>query len=118
MSTIVLATENLSIGYAPRRGLRRVIAANLNLTLHAGEVVCLLGPNGVGKSTLLRTLVGMQPPLAGRVFLDGVELSALSVREIARRLSVVLTERIEVGQLNAYALVALGRHATPTGPVG
>ncbi|MDW8144699.1 MAG: ABC transporter ATP-binding protein [Roseiflexaceae bacterium] len=110
MSTIVLATENLSIGYAPRRGPRRVIAANLNLALHAGEVVCLLGPNGVGKSTLLRTLVGMQPPLAGRVFLDGVELSALSVRDIARRLSVVLTERIEVGQLNAYALVALGRH--------
>lgn len=110
MSATVLATENLSIGYAPRRGPQRVIAADLNLALHAGEVVCLLGPNGVGKSTLLRTLVGMQPPLAGRVFLDGVDLSTLSVRAIARRLSVVLTERIEVGQLNAYALVALGRH--------
>ncbi len=110
MSVTVLATENLSIGYAPRRSPQRVIAADLNLALHTGEVVCLLGPNGVGKSTLLRTLVGMQPPLAGRVFLDGSDLATLSAREIARRLSVVLTERIEVGQLNVYALVALGRH--------
>jgi iron complex transport system ATP-binding protein len=110
MSTTVLATEALSIGYAPRRGPRRVIAEDLNLALRAGEVVCLLGPNGVGKSTLLRTLVGMQPPLAGRVFLDGADLATLNAREIARRLSVVLTERIEVGQLTAYALVALGRH--------
>ena len=110
MNTAILATEHLSIGYAPRRGPRRVVASNLNLTLHAGEVVCLLGPNGVGKSTLLRTLVGMQPPLDGRVWLDGVDLSTLSAREIARRVSVVLTERVEVGQLTVYALVALGRH--------
>ncbi|PMP84292.1 MAG: ABC transporter ATP-binding protein, partial [Roseiflexus castenholzii] len=110
MSATVLATEDLSIGYAPRRAPWRVIADNLNLALHAGEVVCLLGPNGVGKSTLLRTLVGMQPPLSGRVLLDGADIAALSPREIARRLSIVLTERIEVGQLTAYALVALGRH--------
>jgi len=110
MSRAILATEHLSIGYAPRRGPRRIVASNLNLTLHAGEVVCLLGPNGVGKSTLLRTLVGMQPPLDGRVWLDGVDLSTLSAREIARRVSVVLTERVEVGQLTVYALVALGRH--------
>lgn len=110
MSAPVLTTEDLGIGYTPRRGPRRVIAADLNLALHAGEVVCLLGPNGVGKSTLLRTLVGMQPSLNGRVFLDGADLATLSPREIARRLSVVLTERIEVGQLTAYALVALGRH--------
>ncbi len=110
MSRAILATEHLNIGYAPRRGPRRIVASNLNLTLHAGEVVCLLGPNGVGKSTLLRTLVGMQPPLDGRVWLDGVDLSTLSAREIARRVSVVLTERVEVGQLTVYALVALGRH--------
>lgn len=110
MSTFVLKAEGLDIGYRPRQGTPRVVAANLELHLHAGEVVCLLGPNGVGKSTLLRTLVGMQPPLAGRVWLDGADLTHLNPREVARRLSVVLTERIEVGQLTAYALVALGRH--------
>ncbi|MCG8351344.1 MAG: ABC transporter ATP-binding protein [Chloroflexales bacterium] len=110
MREIILQTEQLSIGYAPRRSPRRVVAANLDLTLHAGEVVCLLGPNGTGKSTLLRTLAGMQPPLAGRVLLNGADLTALAPRELARRLSLVLTERIEVGQLSVYALVALGRH--------
>ncbi|NWF78816.1 MAG: ABC transporter ATP-binding protein [Chloroflexi bacterium] len=110
MSETVLQAEALSIGYPGRQGAPRVIAADLYLRLHAGEVVCLLGPNGVGKSTLLRTLVGMQPPLAGRVWLDGADLRTLPPHELARRLSVVLTERIEVGQLSAYALVALGRH--------
>ncbi len=110
MSTVILATEHLSIGYAPRHGQQRLVAADLNLILRAGEMVCLLGPNGVGKSTLLRTLVGIQPPLGGRVWLDGIDLAWLSAREIARRISVVLTERIEVGQLTVYTLVALGRH--------
>ncbi len=110
MSAIMLETERLSIGYSPRRGPRRVVAADLSLALHAGEVGCLLGPNGVGKSTLLRTLVGMQPALGGRVLLDGADIAGLRPRDLARRLSVVLTERIEVGQLSAYALVALGRH--------
>ncbi|MGQ9528764.1 ABC transporter ATP-binding protein [Chloroflexus sp.] len=110
MSTVILATEHLSIGYALRRGQQRLVAANLNLVLRAGEMVCLLGPNGAGKSTLLRTLVGMQPPLRGRVWLDGVDIATLSARQIARRISVVLTERVEVGQLTVYALVALGRH--------
>jgi iron complex transport system ATP-binding protein len=110
MSNTILHTENLSIGYTARRNLPRVVAAGLNLALHAGEVVCLLGPNGAGKSTLLRTLVGMQPPLAGHVFLNGADITTLDQRALARQLSVVLTERIDVGQLSVYALVALGRH--------
>lgn len=110
MTHPILITEQLAIGYAPRRGSRRIVAANLNLRLHCGEMVCLLGPNGAGKSTLLRTLTGIQPPLAGRIWLDGRDLHTFSARELARRLSVVLTERVETGPLTAYALVALGRH--------
>ncbi|MCS6889182.1 ABC transporter ATP-binding protein [Chloroflexus sp.] len=110
MTNVVLSAENLSIGYPARRRQCRVIAKDLQLHLRRGEVVCLLGPNGAGKSTLLRTLTGMQPPLAGRIWLDGQDLSAFNARELARRMSVVLTERVEVGPLTAYALVALGRH--------
>ncbi|PDW00781.1 ABC transporter ATP-binding protein [Candidatus Viridilinea mediisalina] len=110
MHTTILQAEELTIGYRARRSAPSIVATQLNVALHAGEVVCLLGPNGVGKSTLLRTLVGMQPPLGGRVLLDGNDLSRLKPHEVARCLSVVLTERIEVGQLSAYALVALGRH--------
>ncbi|GIV94168.1 MAG: hypothetical protein KatS3mg056_2877 [Chloroflexus sp.] len=73
MSHPILVTEHLRIGYANRRGETRVVADQLNLTLNKGDVVCLLGPNGIGKSTLLRTLTGMQPPLAGRVLLDGID---------------------------------------------
>lgn len=113
MNDTVLTTDALSIGYKTRTDAGasvRVLAASLDLSLRSGELVCLLGPNGVGKSTLIRTLAGMQSPLAGRVMLAGTDLARLHPRDLARRLSVVLTERVDVGNLSAYALVALGRH--------
>lgn len=104
-----LVTDRLAIGYRARRAARRILD-NISVSLHAGELVCLIGPNGAGKSTLLRTLAGMQPPLAGTITLLGADLRALTPAERARRLSIVLTERIDAGLLTAHALVALGRH--------
>jgi iron complex transport system ATP-binding protein len=78
--------------------------------LRAGELVCLLGPNGAGKSTLMRTMAGMQKPLDGAVALNGVNIHELPARELAKQLSVVLTERISIGAMTAYSLVALGRY--------
>jgi iron complex transport system ATP-binding protein len=106
----VLETHDLAIGYAAPRKPDVVVARNLNFTLGAGELVCLLGPNGAGKSTLMRTIAGMQKPLAGRVMLCGDDIATLRPRQLAARLSVVLTDRPNVGLLNGYALVALGRH--------
>lgn len=103
----VLQTYDLTIGYSRPR---RVVVDGLNLSLAAGELVCLIGPNGVGKSTLMRTIAGLQPPLAGHVSLMGDDLGQLSARELAQRLSMVLTERVDAGLLPAYNLVALGRH--------
>ncbi len=110
MSEIVLETSNLSIGYNPSRQPVKVVAKDISLSLRAGELVCLLGPNGAGKSTLIRTLCGMRSPLSGHVKLMGEDISRLKPKEMARRLGVVLTDRIEVGMLSVYALVALGRH--------
>ncbi|MBL8165586.1 MAG: ABC transporter ATP-binding protein [Anaerolineae bacterium] len=107
--TALLTTVGLAVGYTARRVTTRVLDG-VNVTLRAGELVCLIGPNGAGKSTLMRTLAGMQPPLAGTITLAGDELTALSPAERARRLSIVLTERIDAGLLTAHALVALGRH--------
>ncbi|MEO0948818.1 MAG: ABC transporter ATP-binding protein [Cyanobacteria bacterium J06641_5] len=102
----VLTTESLSVGYSPGSPLGK----SISLALQAGELVCLLGPNGAGKSTLLRTLAGMQAPLSGDVRLLGDRLHRLSPRALARRLSLVLSEPLQVGLLSAYEVVALGRH--------
>ena len=106
----MLQACDLGIGYAPRRGPRVEVALHLDAHLVAGELVCLLGPNGAGKSTLMRTLAGLQKPLAGAVVLKGRDLHGLTESARARRLGLVLTERVEVGNLSAYALVALGRY--------
>lgn len=106
----LLHTENLDIGYRPARRPVVSVAEGLHLELLPGELVCLLGPNGAGKSTLLRTLAGMQPPLAGDILLMGESLAGLSAQALARRLSIVLTERLDTGPMTGYSLVALGRH--------
>lgn len=106
----VLQTEDLSIGYAPKHQDPYLVADHISVTLNRGEFVCLLGPNGAGKSTLIRTLVGMQKPLAGCVRLMDQDVTSLSAQELARLLSVVLTDRVQVGILSVRDLVALGRY--------
>ncbi|MCI0346998.1 MAG: ABC transporter ATP-binding protein, partial [Chloroflexi bacterium] len=104
-----LHLDALTIGYAGH-GPPRVVAAGLRATVQPGTLTCLLGPNGVGKSTLLRTVAGLLPPLAGHASMQGQAIHALSARDRARRLSVVLTDAVTVPLLSAYELVALGRH--------
>ncbi len=106
----VLVTEGLAIGYVQPRRAPWVISERISVALERGELVCLLGPNGAGKSTLIRTLAGMQRPLAGRVLLQDTPVHEMAPRALARRLSVVLTERVDVGALAVEALVALGRY--------
>ncbi len=104
-----LRTRDLSVGYRSRSS-RCVVLEHLDLSVQPGELVCLLGPNGIGKSTLLRTLAKMQPALAGTIELGGADLRRLSQSEIARRLGVVLTERLLVGALTGLQVVELGRY--------
>ena len=110
MSDAILTTHNLAIGYKTSRQIFRNVASNINVSLQPGELVCLLGPNGAGKSTLLRTLAGMQPPIQGEVRLLGDDVYKLAPQELAKRLSLVLTEKVDVGMLSAYTLVTLGRY--------
>lgn len=110
MGEPILETQNLTIGYSHRRRPARVVAAGISVSLFKGELVCLLGPNGAGKSTLMRTLAGMQRPLDGTVRLSQTDINRFRPRELARRLSIVLTDRVEVGALSVYTLVALGRY--------
>ena len=105
-----LSTCNLSIGYQQPGRSVKTICSDINVSLKPGELVCLLGPNGAGKSTLMRTLVGMQRPISGTVQLNQTDVSEMSAQEIAKTISVVLTEKVSVGMLSTYALVALGRY--------
>jgi iron complex transport system ATP-binding protein len=107
----LLHARDLSIGYAGggRRAIH-LIGQHLDLSLYRGELTCLLGSNGIGKSTLLRTLSATQPSLAGQVLLAGHDIHTISANQRARLLGLVLTERPDVGLLSARQVVALGRH--------
>ncbi len=102
MQTIQLC--NLTIGYGSH-----AVVSDINASLNSGRLTCLLGRNGVGKSTLLRTLAGFIPPIAGEIYIQGTPLERLSHHELAEKISVVLTERMDVRNLTATELVGLGR---------
>lgn len=104
----IIKTSDLSIGYPSKKG-DTVIASGLNIELSAGKLVCLLGKNGIGKSTLLRTLTKVQPRLNGEIFIDNQELKNLSNLDLSKLLSLVLTERLPESNLSVFELVALGR---------
>ncbi|NLP56980.1 ABC transporter ATP-binding protein [Lutibacter sp. B1] len=111
MSTLhkhIIKTSNLSIGYASKKK-KNTIASNLNIELTKGKLVCLLGKNGIGKSTLLRTLTKVQPALSGEIFINDCNLKDLNNLELSKSLSLVLTERLPENNLSVYELVALGR---------
>jgi iron complex transport system ATP-binding protein len=105
----VLQAHDLKIGYKGRRGAPKVVADQINAALHSGELVCLLGPNGSGKSTLIKTLAGMHQPLGGEISLFGDSVAELTPKDIARKLSTVLTDRITIGNLDVFTLVSFGR---------
>ena len=106
-NTVVLA-ENLSIGY-PHKKADTVIASGIGLKLQKGSLVALIGANGIGKSTLLRTLTHIQKPLGGSILLNGCELASYTAKELAQNLSIVLTESLPPSNLTVFELVALGR---------
>jgi len=98
----------LSIGYHAK-GQHSVIAENLNLKLKEGQLISLVGANGIGKSTLLRTLTGIQKPLSGTVTLNDKDIHSYQALALAQNLSLVLTEKLPPSNLTVFELIALGR---------
>lgn len=105
-ATIIL--RHLSTGYK-NRGVVKTVAANINAEVKSGELTCLLGSNGIGKSTLLRTMSAFQPKLSGEIVIKGKELESYSEKELATMVSVVLTEKPDLKNMSVSELVALGR---------
>jgi len=105
----ILEAKKLSIGYKTRKASIAVANA-INFQLQKGQLVGLVGANGIGKSTLLRTLIKAQPELSGSVILNGTDLKSTSTLDLAKQLSIVLTEPLPSKNLSVFELVALGRH--------
>jgi len=104
----ILYSENLQIGYDSKKG-KNIIASAISISLNAGKLIALIGANGIGKSTLLRTLTGIQKPLSGNVILNGESISKFNPMKLAQQLSIVLTENLPPSNLTVFELVALGR---------
>ena len=107
----MIELKDLTIGYAQKNNTK-VVASGINATLHSGRLTCLIGANGIGKSTLLRTLSAFQPPLSGEIFIDSespIPLSTLTDKQLSRLIGVVLTEKPDVQNMTVFELVGLGR---------
>ncbi|UJP66683.1 ABC transporter ATP-binding protein [Mongoliitalea daihaiensis] len=108
-AAFLLQARNLSIGYQVKNGTPKLIAEGLNFDLKVGELTCLLGPNGVGKSTLIKTIMGSLPVLAGEVQLKNQPIQSYRAADLAKELAVVLTDKIGGAQLTVEDLIGLGR---------
>ena len=104
----MIQLKDVGIGYQTKHGVK-VVAEHINGAIHSGELTCLLGSNGVGKSTLLRTLSAFLPKTAGEILIEGRELSSYTDKELSRRIGVVLTEKPDVRNMSVRELVSLGR---------
>lgn len=108
MNQITVELADLSIGYQTKQGVKAIFS-HIKAPIYRGRLTCLLGENGIGKSTLLRTLAAFQPPLAGEIVLEGLPLGQYDKRQLARTIGIVLTEKPDIQQMTVRDLVAMGR---------
>ncbi len=102
---VYLETKDLVVGYD-----RKPLISDVNIQLHAGEILTLIGPNGAGKSTILKSIVGYLESLGGAVFISGRPVGELSAHELSLELSVMLTERMRTELLTCADIVETGRY--------
>ena len=89
----VLKTRNLNIGYRKKNKVN-MIASDINIEVNPGELVAVIGVNGAGKSTLLKTLSGITQSIEGEVFISKNKLSETDPSDLAKNISIVLTEQM------------------------
>ena len=101
----VLSAKHISAGYG-----EKCIVSDLSIEVSPRETVSLIGRNGVGKTTILRSLAGMLPLLSGEILFEGKTLETLGLAERARKISVCFTERMDAGQMSCFEVVGMGRY--------
>lgn len=103
-----MLVKNLKIGYQNSKS-KTCVQENINLEIKPGKITVLIGINGIGKSTLLKTITGIIPLISGEIIIENNLISTLNAIEFSKKISVVLTEKIPPSQLSVFELVALGR---------
>lgn len=105
MNEAFLRTEHMSVGYGGK-----ALIEDIRLHLRRGEILTLIGPNGSGKSTILKSIIRQLRLVSGAVYLDGREMAAMSEPDVARRMSVLMTERVHPELMTCYDVVSTGRY--------
>lgn len=98
-------TEQLCVGYQGK-----VVVSDVEIGIQKGEILSLIGPNGAGKSTILKSIIKQLEPIGGVAFLDGRSLREISSSELAQKMSVVLTDRIQTELMTVEEVVSTGRY--------
>lgn len=107
-----LETDSLSVGYDGK-----ALIEDVCLKVQRGKIVTLIGPNGSGKSTILKTIVGQLSKVSGTVLLDEMPLEVRKQNEIAKRMAILMTERVKPELMTCYDVVSTGRYPY-TGALG
>lgn len=108
MSNETVILDDLSIGYRSKNNVK-VVADHISVAIRSGELTCLLGTNGIGKSTLLRTLSAFQPKIDGDIRINGRSIDDYNDKQLSRTIGVVLTEKPDVRNMSVEEMVGLGR---------
>lgn len=101
--SVILETKNLSIGF------EKPLFSDINLKINSGELIGIIGKNGIGKSTFLKSIMQMIPMIEGEIFIENQSLKSINSNEFAQKIAVVLTEKIPVSQYTVYEILVLGR---------
>jgi iron complex transport system ATP-binding protein len=107
-SAEILSLISLKIGYADGRN-KKILLTPLTASGRCGELIAVIGKNGIGKSTLLRTLAGLQPSLGGDILYNRKSIKEYARKDLARTIGYISTEIVKVSNMRVYDLVALGR---------
>lgn len=107
---VVLECKSLTAGYN-----KKAVVGDANFKVNRGEIVTIIGANGVGKSTLLKTVAGLLPVIDGDILFGDKKLVDISSREKAKKLSVLLTDKINSDYMTCYDVIATGRYAYTNG---
>lgn len=101
----VIVTDNLDAGYE-----KKIAVEGINIRGLKGQIICLLGPNGTGKSTILRILTGLLSPINESVYINKDDINNIEKSDLAKKLAIAHTEQMSLDMVTVFEIVSMGRY--------